>query len=260
MIKSDTYIQIVIFFSIFIVLGSLCYLYYSWRGLKQALHIQQSIIRQQTSAAKGIIEAEENDRMRIAGDLHDGVGQLLSATRMNLDTLLGEGSNNSKAWHELATKTLGMVDDGCREVRSIAHQMMPNVLLKRGLMAALRDMADQLDSPALKVSLETAGIDRRLDSNIELVLYRVIEESVTNVLKHAGANQLYIQLVKDDNEISVTIEDNGAGFNSLRGEKIVNKGLKNINNRVEYLKGTVEISSAPGKGTLIAIIIPLTES
>lgn len=236
------------------------YLFYNRYRLKQTAILQQEVIKQQDLATKGIIDAEENERRRIAGDLHDGVGQLLSATRMNLDTLLERIKLTDPDNLELATKTMDMVDEGCKEVRTIAHQMMPNVLLKMGLVSALRDFVNKIDPYRLKIVLETAGLDNRLDNSVEIVLYRVIQETVNNVIKHAQASLLDIQVMLEGAEVSVTIEDNGRGFDATDKDKFNGIGIKNIIKRVEYLKGTVDISSSPGKGTLVAILIPLVRS
>jgi len=103
----------------------------------------------------------------------------------------------------------------------------------------------------------TEGLDERLDSNMETVLYRVIQECVTNAIKHAGATTLDISLIKDKEGISGTIEDNGKGFDTTDKEKFEGIGLKNITTRIEYLKGTVDFDSAPGRGTVVALFVPL---
>jgi two-component system NarL family sensor kinase len=243
--------------AIFIFSVALGYLLYNRRQLKQTAILQEGIIKQQEMATKGIIDAEEDERRRIAGDLHDGVGQLLSATRMNLDTLLELIKLTDPASLALAAKIMDMVDEGCNEVRDIAHQMMPDVLLKMGLATALRDFVDKIDSQRLKIVLQIAGLENRLENSVEMVLYRVIQETVNNVLKHAKASQLDIQVMMDGLELSVTIEDNGVGFDSNRSGEIGSIGIRNILTRVAYLKGTVDISSSPGMGTLVAILIPL---
>ncbi len=237
-----------------LILGSL---FYNRYRLKQEARLQAEVIRQQDMASKGIIEAEERERKRIAGDLHDGVGQLFSAVKLNMGTLLDRIDLKPGDDQALAEKTMAMVDESCREVRSIAHQMMPNILLKMGLASAVKDFVGKIESDRLKVTVETAGLNDRLDQNVEIVLYRVIQESVNNVIKHAGASRLDIQLVRETNGVTATIEDNGKGFDTSNYEKFDGIGLKNILTRTEYLKGTVDISSSPQKGTLVAIYIPL---
>ena len=134
---------------------------------------------------------------------------------------------------------------------------MPNALLKSGLASAVKEFIDKLDSRVLKVNLYTEGLNERLDSNVETVLYRIIQECVNNVIKHSGANTLDISLIKDTDGIAATIEDNGHGFDSKDNTKFEGIGLKNVLSRVQFLKGTLEFDSSLGKGTLVAIHVPL---
>ncbi len=230
-------------------------IYYRYRA-RQNQHLQQEIIKQQDIAARAIIEAEEAERNRIAGDLHDGVGQLCSAIKMNLSSLSSQIKFTEKETALAYEKTLAIADDACREVRSISHQMMPNILLKSGLANAVRNFLDKIDSPRLQVRLDIFGMNERLDSKIETVLYRVIQEAVNNVIKHAKANELYITLDRDSEGISATIEDNGTGFDVNDREKFNGIGLKNISSRVAFLNGKVEFDSAPGRGTVVNVWIP----
>lgn len=234
----------------------LFYMHYRSREIKQEMAAKEAIIRQRDIAAKEVIEAEENERRRIAVDLHDGVGQMLSAVKMNLSGLSDKLAFSNDADLQLFDKTVSLVDDSCREVRFVSHNMMPNVLLQSGLVAAVKGFTDKIDGNALKIYLHATQWDERLDPTIEAMLYRIIQEAVNNVTRHAAATQLDISLFKDDKEISVTVEDNGRGFNASLVNTTTGMGLKNITRRVEYLKGTVDFDTAPGKGTLIAVNIP----
>lgn len=233
------------------------YLMYRSIKLRQEARLQSEVILQQDLATKAVLNAEENERKRISGELHDGLGQMFSAVKMNLSALTEDLDFKSNQSRAVFNKTLDLVDESCKEVRSISHQMAPNVLLKSGLTTAVRDFIDKIDARKLKVNLETFGLQDRLDQNIETVLYRVIQETVNNVIKHAEANALDIQLTKDEEGINVMIEDNGKGFDIVNVETFEGIGLKNIKSRVEYLKGTVDFSSNLGSGTLVAIHIPL---
>ena len=239
--------------------GLLAFSYYKRYRLTQEKRLQQAIIKQQDIATRAVIEAEENERKRIAGDLHDGVGQTMSAAKMNLSSIesrLNFGNAEDRIAFE---KIVNLVDESCKEVRTVSHNMMPNALLKSGLSSAVKEFIDKIDSRILKVNLYSEGLNERLDSNVETVLYRVIQECVNNVIKHSGANALDISLIKDTDGIAATIEDNGRGFSVGEKEKAEGIGLKNIRTRIEYLKGTVDFDSAPGKGTLVAIHVPLSK-
>ncbi len=226
--------------------------------LKQKTRIQTEIMKQQELATRAVIEAEENERQRIARDLHDGIGQMMSAAKMNLSAY--ESSTAPMNEHAASLgKIISLVDESCREIRNVSHNMMPNALLKKNLATALQDFIDKIDTRSLAIHLYTEGLENRMDSAVETVLYRVIQECVNNVIKHAKATTLDISVTRDDEGISATIEDNGKGFDAADHEKFDGIGVRNIITRVEYLKGTIEFDSAPGRGTLIAIHVPLNK-
>lgn len=230
---------------------------YRRNQLKQEARLQAEILKQQDMATKAILEAEEKERQRIAKDLHDGVGQMMSAAKLNLSAIENEIPFRDERQKEAMLRIIKLVDDSCKEVRAVSHNMMPNALLKAGLASAIREFINQIDQKIIKVNLHSEGLSERLDGNTETVLYRVIQECVNNVIKHAAATQLDISLIRDADGISATIEDNGRGFDTGDATKNNGLGLKNIQARVEYLKGTVDFDSAPGKGTLVAIHVPL---
>jgi signal transduction histidine kinase len=231
--------------------------FYRSNKLKQQKRLQDEIMQQQDRATKAVIEAEENERKRIAGELHDGVGQIMSAAKMNLSSIESRLNFSNEEDRIAFEKIVNLVDESCKEVRSVSHNMMPNALLKSGLSNGVKDFIDKIDSRILKVNLYSEGLNERLDSNVEAVLYRVIQECVNNVIKHSGANELDISLIKDDDGIAATIEDNGKGFVVAEKTAAEGIGLKNIRTRIGYLKGSVDFDSAPGKGTLVAIHVPL---
>lgn len=241
-----------------LVLGFLLgFSYYRRYKLKQQAKLQFEIMKQQEFATKAVIEAEENERKRIAGDLHDGVGQLMSAAKMNLSAIENSLSFSSIEQKNNFEKIVSLIDESCNEVRTVSHNMMPNALLKSGLASAVREFVDKIDTHILKVSLHTQGLNEKTDSNVEIVLYRIIQECVNNVIKHSNANHMDISLIKDSDGISATIEDNGKGFNVNEKMNADGIGLKNIKSRIDYLKGNVEWDSAPGKGTVVAIHVPV---
>lgn len=256
--KRNIYLFIAI--ALLVVCILMAYLIISRNKIKESIRLQKEIMKQQDMATKAIIEAEERERKRIASDLHDGIGQMFSAVRMNLSSVADGLQFNKEEKKVLFDKTIDLVDESCKEVRAISHNMMPNVLLKSGLASAVRDFIGKIDDTLLKVNLVTYGLNERIDANIETVLYRVIQESVNNVIKHSKANQLDIQISIEEKEITVTIEDNGRGFDAGNKDHFTGIGLKNILTRIEFLKGSVEWDSSPGNGTLVAIHIPITKA
>ncbi len=250
--------------SMFVGIGGLIILlvllaqsYYKKSRLKQETVFKTALLVQQGQAVKAVMEAEENERERIAKDLHDGVGQMMSAAKMNLSAFESESIFESEKQKQEFGRIIQLVDDSCKEVRTVSHIMMPNALLKNNLSAAVKDFVNKLSNKNLSVQVYTEGLEERVDANIETVLYRVIQECVNNAIKHAGATTLDISLIKDKDGISGTIEDNGKGFDTTDKSKYDGIGLKNIITRIEYLKGTVDFDSSLGKGTLIALHVPL---
>ncbi len=242
---------------ILVALGAfLAYSLYRRYQLKQKTAIQAEMLRQQEISTRAVLQAEERERQRIAKDLHDGVGQTMSAAKMNLSAFENELIFNTPELRLKFERIIALVDESCKEVRTVSHNMMPNALLKMGLAAAIREFTDKIDHKMIRIDLHSEGLNERLDTNLETILYRVIQECVNNVLKHAKANQLDISLIKDIDGISATIEDNGKGFDTNDQRNFDGLGLKNIRTRVEYLRGTVEYDSKKGKGTLVAIHIP----
>jgi len=237
--------------------GLLIHSQYKRYRLIQDAKLKTEMLKQQELATKAVIEAEENERQRIAKDLHDGVGQMMSAAKMNLSAFESEINFRNNEQRISYDKIIKLVDDGCKEVRHVSHNMMPNALLKNNLADAVRDFVDKLDNKKMKVHLYAEGLEQRLDANTEIVLYRVIQECVNNVIKHADASTLDISIIRDKDGISAMVEDNGRGFDSTDQHQFEGIGLKNISTRIEYLKGKVDFDSAPGRGTVVALHVPL---
>lgn len=238
---------------LFLILIS-TWFYLNQRKIKNKIALQKAIINQQDIATKAVLDAEERERRRIATDLHDSVGQMLSATLMNLNGFAANMGNIPVDDRNNLEKSLALLNESYDEMRSISHQMMPNALLKAGLTTAVREFLSKIDESQLKINLAIAGFSHKLDDKLETVLYRVIQESVNNVIKHAKATRLSLQLNKDEEGISITIEDNGVGFEPNKNKDGI--GLNNIKSRINFINGTVEYDSSPGKGTFVNIFIP----
>jgi len=240
-----------------VLLALLGFSFYRRNRLRQRAKMQAELLKQQELSTRAVIEAEEEERQRIARDLHDGVGQMMSAAKMNLSAFESDMHFSNPEQRNSFEKIIGLVDESCKEIRNVSHNMMPNALLKNSLAIAIRDFIDKMDSKAIQVHVFTEGLDERLDSNVETVFYRVIQECVNNVIKHADASTLDISVIRDKDGISATIEDNGKGFDTSDSSKFDGIGLKNITTRIEYLKGTVDFDSAIGRGTVVALHVPI---
>jgi two-component system, NarL family, sensor kinase len=241
----------------FVVLAAIiAYLFYNRYRWKQQLKLQNEIMLQQELAAKSVLEAEEKERTRIAKDLHDGVGQMMSAARMNLSSYYNTATIPDDEQNKSLQNIIQLVDESCKEVRAVSHSMMPAALVSKGLPDAVAELTSKVSSDALKLNFYSEGFTERFDSNTETILYRIIQECVNNTIKHAEATALDISLINDEEGISVTIEDNGKGFAYDPLQPNEGIGLSNIRSRIQFLKGTVDFDSAPGKGTLVAIHVP----
>ena len=216
----------------------------------ERLLIEKNYIQQQRTQA--VLEAEERERIRIARDLHDGIGQTLAAARMTLGNYISKKKIDAV---EMQT-SLDLLEDSIKEVREISHNMMPSSLTKFGLVSALKQFTNKINSlDKLQIDLQVVGIKERFDEKIEMMLYRIVQEIISNIIRHADAKKVNIELVKHDSELILIVEDDGVGFDINNENSGI--GLKNIATRVEYLNGSVNFDSAIGYGTSVIVEIPL---
>ena len=144
------------------------------------------------------------------------------------------------------------LDQSIAELRRVSHNMMPEALIKYGLKEAVENYCENLNmSGKIKVQLQTYGMDARMEQSAEIVIYRIIQELLNNVIKHAEAGTVLIQLARQDDRFNLTVEDDGKGFNV--SEERHGAGLANIKARVDYLNGTMDVVSAKGEGTSVHI-------
>ena len=152
-----------------------------------------------------------------------------------------------------------MLDNSISEMRRVAHNLMPENLLKFGLDAALRDYCAEMQlSGMLQVNYQTIGIkDKSIDQSLSVTVYRVTQELLNNIVKHAGASQAIVQVGATDKQLTITVEDNGKGLANETINAAQGIGWKNIHSRVQYHKGSINVQSQPGKGTSVFIEFPL---
>ncbi len=250
-IKNSIIVSIVALMCLLAIVASLAY---RKKQIQQKAKLDAEIAFQKEIRSKAIIDAEEKERRRIAQDLHDGVGQILSAAKLNLSGLESQINLIDQKQKDAFKNAISLIDDSVKEVRVVSHNMMPNTLIKLGLASAVKEFITKIQgTPNLKVNLEMVGLDKRLDQEKETVLYRVIQEIVSNIIKHAKATEISIQLIKHEKELSVIIEDNGIGFDTTKINTFEGIGLKNIISRIEFINGTVHFDSTVNKGTTVVI-------
>lgn len=260
-LKIDKRNTFLIAFAIIFLLTILAfYLLYNRYKLKQQTKLQQELFNEQQKRSEAVLEAEEMERQRIARDLHDGVGQLLSATKLNFNAITDGLVLENKQTEEKLHKSISMIDDSIKEIRNISHNMMPATLQHFGIIKAIEEFTDRMNqSEKAKISFEYFDVnEEQLNSTFKLMLYRITQEIMNNTIKHANATNINIQLIGDENELILTIEDNGKGFDVEKAMQEEGIGLKNIQLRVDYLKGNLNIDSTIGKGTTTIIEIPLS--
>ncbi|WP_114937282.1 tetratricopeptide repeat-containing sensor histidine kinase [Mucilaginibacter endophyticus] len=222
-------------------------------------YYKQNQLKQRNIAMQAIIATEESERRRIAQDLHDSVSQTISAAKINLEVIGSELpfiNNEQKIRFE---KVITLVDYGFKEVRTISHNMMPWALHKTGLAQVIKQFIENVRNDNIAINFFSSGFDLPYDDTTEIILYRVLQESVNNVMKHAQADRLDISLIRNDESISLTIEDNGKGFDTTNPDIFKGMGLNNLRSRINFLNGKVEFDSQVNKGTLVSVYIPLNK-
>lgn len=199
----------------------------------------------------------EDERNRVAKDLHDGLGGLLSGVKLSLQSITGNIIISDQ--HAAALKrVLLQLDNAISEMRRVAHSMMPESLMRFGLVQAIEDFCyDINESKMVQLHFYHHGLEKRLDSSTEITLFRVIQELVNNSIKHAAATNVMIHLLRIENQLTLTVEDNGTGFDTNNIKKSKGVGLSNIQSRVNFLKGNLEIDSQNNIGTSFYISIPV---
>jgi two-component system, NarL family, sensor kinase len=239
--------------AVLLLLGFLLY-----RNYRQEKELQQKKISElekdkKLMAVDAMLKGQEEERSRLAKDLHDGLGGMLSGVKYSLnnmkDNLIITPDNMT-----VFERSLDMIDTSIKELRRVAHNMMPEMLVKFGLDEALKEYTNSIAATKLLVvKYQSFGMKERLQSPSEIIIYRIIQELLNNVLKHASATEALVQLIREQNRLHILVEDNGKGFDAALLENNKGAGWTNIRSRTDYLKGYLDIQSEPGKGTSVSI-------
>lgn len=229
------------------------------RNYKNKQELQQRRITEletekQLTATEDVLKGEEKERTRLAKDLHDGLGGMLSGIKHSLNAMKGNLVMTPEN-HQAFERSMDMLDSSIREMRRVAHNMMPEALVKFGLDTALKDFCNDINqSGALQINYQSIGLGNvEVEQTTSITIYRIVQELINNTMKHAAAKSAIVQVSKTDKAISITVEDDGKGFNTLVLEGTRGIGWSNIQSRVEYLKGKLDVQSEPGKGTSVHI-------
>lgn len=211
-----------------------------------------------------IIEAQEVERLRVARELHDGVNQLIASVKMRLRKVDASLAGTSPAAHEILSRCNKLLVQALEENRRIAHNLHPTDLDNLGLADACRNLCRDLQSRTnLKVKCQINRVPEWLPPALELNLFRIIQEAMTNVEKHARAKSLHARLVFQQNSVVLKIQDDGRGFDPKRAKVGKGKwrgiGLTNMRERAASLGGTCEVKPAPDHGTTVTVCVPLQQ-
>ena len=237
--------QRTILISIFAFLLTAGFFIFNRIRLKQ----ENKILLEKKLRASSVFQAQEKEKVHLSKELHDGLGPLLSLIKLNVSSLETNSGNE-----KMLTEIKELASEGMKEVRNISHTLMPTLLEKQGLEPALREFTEQINqSQTLKTDF-TFTISSKLTQDIELNIYRIVQETLNNALKHADANNASIHLIENKQQFELTISDNGKGFDVLKTSE--GNGLNNIHSRVDFLNGKTEIKSIHEKGTSFMISIP----
>jgi signal transduction histidine kinase len=210
---------------------------------------------QQHELFKATLNAQEKERKRIAESLHNGLGQLLYGVKLTLNDLHIKDSDGWQEKHQqILYDTEKLLNEAINETRRMSHELIPTILEDFGLRTAIEDICRQFKH-VLNITCSFSGLQTKIDQYIEIAVYRMIQELVTNIMKHATATQASIDLDAGTTNIRITVQDNGRGFTSRTG-KDYGIGLKTIQGNVKMLNGKLIISSSPGEGSTISITIP----
>jgi len=212
-----------------------------------------------------IIEAQESERRRVARDLHDGINQILSSIQFRLKSAEEKDSTRKNPLVREIGEARILLEEAIQEVRRISQNLRPSILDDLGLIAAVRSVCDEfVERCKIQIDTEFSGIVNRLPDNIELVLFRTIQESLNNIEKHSAATRVDLRLAMKDAYIEALIRDNGKGFDYFalaeKRKKHRGLGLDGMKERVTYLGGTVEVTSKVHKGTEVLVQIPWVEN
>lgn len=205
-----------------------------------------------------IIKTEEKERKRFAKDLHDGLGPILSTVKLSISTL--SQLENKKRNKEIISNTEVVINEALKSIKEISNNLSPHILNNFGLASAIKSFTNKIvKSKAINISFNSNMHDERLDENVEVVLYRVVCELMNNTVKHASANNIEINLTKNNNIVKLVYTDDGKGFDveKILNEKTSGMGYSNMLTRIKSLKGKLNINSSKEKGTEVVIEVSI---
>lgn len=248
-----------------IVIGTLGMLLLAVGIVLFILVYQRKLHMKESSHQKELLEAtiaiQEKERNRIAQDLHDEIGAMLSAVKLGMNTVHRKVKDNEEI-SSLTVETKGMIDDAIQNVRRISKELLPATLKEFGLMPALEELCTRINrSTEVEVSFYPSGNDQRYDYKYELAIFRASQELINNSLKHAEAKQIRLSLHSEQHLIELKHQDDGVGFDqkevASRDGMSSGLGMKNIESRISVADSNLVIDTGHGKGTKVHITMQI---
>ncbi len=207
----------------------------------------------QLLAIDAMLKGQEEERSRLAKDLHDGLGGMLSGVKLSFVNMKENMVMDAESVSSFENSIM-QLDNTIAELRKVAHNLMPEALVKFGLTNAILDFCNSMQlASKTKIIFEPMGTERQLSNTADLYVYRIIQELINNAIKHAAPNQILVQLTKTTDKVLLTVEDDGKGFNKELLQSATGIGMKNLQQRVDYFKGKIDFASQPGEGTSVNI-------
>lgn len=251
-----------------ILLIGLIYLAYSNQRKKKLLVQKENQVQterldallkgQELLSLDAMVAGQEKERQRIADDLHDNLGSILATLKLHFQNLKIKKDRLQEQEDQLVQKTDDLIEEAYQKVRSMAHAKNVGLKAKEGLLPAIKNFASKVSlANKLVIEVEDHGMEERLENSLEITLFRIIQELITNVVKHSNASESTIHITHHERNINIMVEDNGVGFDTDQISKQDGMGLYSIQKRVENLDGTLNIDSILDKGSSIIIDIPL---
>ena len=254
--KSRNSIQLLLFLGLIMIITFVAVFMFFQQKNRQKAKLLMETNRLEKLRFKAVIESEEKERKRIAEELHDGLGQLLSTAKMNVASLDDAVAQSDEEDKVVFQTSLNLIDEAVSEVRNISHNLMPGALIKLGLIPAISDLVKKINtSGKLNVDFDYDPNFEKLNETSEIAIFRIVQEILNNSIKHSQAKNMTIELKKMGTEILLLITDNGIGLDVSNIEKSKGIGWKNIHSRVAMLNGTIDIQSIKNSGTKIRITL-----
>ena len=216
---------------------------------------REELKERETRLFSSFIDGQEDERLRLSRELHDGLGQMIVATKLKTESIMNAGNTINP---DNISRLRAMFDSLVDEVRGISNNLMPPVLQEFGLEVALNQICKEISNHSkIKVIFDSQIADRELDKRIATYVFRIAQEALNNAVKHSGASEIIVTLIGNERMINLMVQDDGVGINIETPNNIDGRGMSSMSERVKLLNGLIDISKGVNNGTIVSVKIPL---